>query len=510
MLGSAGMLARENTVNDRAFLLALCWGVAVAVPAGAIPPSKVALKGGRIIPVVGDPIENGTVLIEHGLIAAIGEHVEIPYDAMVVEVAGKVVFPGMFDAHSARGLDVRNENAPVTPFLDVYDAIDPSKLYFEDALRDGITSIHVVPANNCVISGLSRVIHPIGLTLDEMTLRGPIALKIGVAPKRNSDRMVQLATLRETFLELADYLENLAEEKYEESLKKKNEEIDVGPEEARKRGKALIQSDDYDDAHRNLVKLTRGELDAFVYCGRAGDVSRAVDLAKKNGFFERMVLVLGSDCYKAVDVVKQSGRPVVLDSDLVHRQRDPVTGDIRETFVPKVFADHGVAFSLLPSSNSSLAERYLNYQAARCVRNGVSRQAGLEAITLNPAKASGVGDLVGSLEVGKVANILVLSGDPLDFNTWVELVYIKGIRAYDRSTDVRLQQLLGDEPAESEEAEGSEPDAAPVDDSASESKEKPQEESKGKPDDTPSDDDEHDDDGDDGDESDDDSDQQEP
>ncbi len=508
-------------MNDRAFLPALFWGVLLAVPAGAIPPPKVALQGGRIIPVVGEPIESGTVLIEHGVIAAIGEHVEIPYDAMVVDVAGKVVFPGMFDAHSARGLDVRNENAPVTPFLDVYDAIDPSKLYFEDALRDGITSIHVISANNCVIGGFSRVVHPIGLTLDEMTLRGPVALKISVAPKRNSDRMVQLAMLRETFLELDDYLEELAEEKYEESLKKKGDEIDVGPDEARKRGKALIQSDDYDDAHRNLVKLTRGELDVFVYCGRAGDVSRAVELAKKNGFFDRMTLVLGSDCYKAVDVVKKSGRPVVLDSKLIHRERDSVTGDIRETFVPKVFADHGVAFSLLPNPDSSLAERYLNYQAARCVRNGVSRQAALEAITLNPAKASGVGDLVGSLEVGKVANLLVLGGDPLDFNTWVEFVYIKGIRAYDRSTDVRLQQLLGDEPAESEEAEGSEPDAAPADDSASKPNEKPQEKSNDKPDDTPSDDggddnnndDNNGDDGDDGDDDDggdDGSDQQEP
>ncbi|MCH7946081.1 MAG: amidohydrolase family protein, partial [Armatimonadetes bacterium] len=434
---------------------ALLW-VATPLLSAAPPPPKLALTGARIIPVVGETIAKGTLLIENGKITAVGENVKIPFDAMEVDVTGKVLFPGLIDAHSARGLDIRNENLPVTPFLDVYDAIDPSRLYFEDALRDGITSIHVIVANNCVIGGLSRVVAPIGLTPDEMTLATPVALKLSVAPKRGSDRMVQMALLRETFLELADYLENLAEEKYEESLEKKDEKIDVGPEEAAKRGKELIKSEDYDDKHRNLIKLTRGELDAFIYCGRAGDVARAVTIAKDNGFFDRSTLVLGPDCYKAVEEVKAAGRPVVLDPRLLYRERDPVTGKIRETFVPKVFADARVKFALLPYPDGSLAERYLNYQAARCVKHGVRRRTALKAITLYPAKLLGIADRVGSLEVGKLANVLVLSGDPLDFNTWVDAVYINGIQAYDRDKDIRLKQLFGEEPAEV--AEESEPD----------------------------------------------------
>ncbi len=412
------------------------------------PPAKVALEGGRIIPVVGDEIAKGTVLIENGKITAVGKSVKVPYDAMVVDVSGKVVFPGMIDAHSAMGLDVRNENLPVTPFLDVYDALDPSRLYFEDALRDGITTIHTIVGNNCVIGSQSRAIHPIGLTPDEMTLHGPVALKIAVAPKRGSDRMVQMATLRETFLELADYLEDLAESKYEESLEKEDKKIDVGPAEARQRGKALIKSEDYDDPHRNLIKLTRGELGAFIYCGIAGDVSRAVSMANANGFFGRSTLVLGSSCFKAVSEIKRAGRPVVLDPELLYRQRDPITGEMEETFIPKVFADAGVAFSLLPYPNNSLAERYMNYQAARCVRNGIDRKTAMEAITINPAKAIGLSDRVGAIEVGKVAKLVVFSGDPLDFASWVETVYINGIRAYERKDDVRLKQLMGEEPVE--------------------------------------------------------------
>lgn len=446
--------ALRFAIRHSPFRLALLFlfGVCVcAATATAAPPAKVALRGARIIPVVGTEIASGTLLIEHGRITAIGENVEIPYDAMEVDVSGKVLFPGMIDAHSARGLDVPNENLPVTPYLDVYDALDPSRLYFEDALRDGVTSIHVIVANNCVIGGLSRVVHPIGLTPDEMTLHAPVALKLSVAPKRGADRMVQMATLRETFLELADYLEKRAEEKYEESLEKKDEEIDVGPDEAKKRGKPLLTDEDYDDKHRNLVKLTRGDLGAFIYCERAGDIARAVGIAKDNGFFERSVLVLGSECYKAVEEVKAAGRPAILGPQLLYRERDPVTGEIEETFVPKVFADARVSFSLLPSPDTSLAERYLNYQAARCVRNGVSRKRALKAITINPAKALGVADRIGSLEVGKVANVVVFSGDPLDFSTWVDQVYINGIKAYARETDVRLQQLLGKPPAEVEE-----------------------------------------------------------
>ncbi len=254
--------------------------VSAATVLASGPPAKLALQGARIIPVVGDELASGTILIEHGKITAVGEEVDIPYDAMVIDVSGKVLFPGMVDAHSARALDRFNENLPVTPFLDVYDALDPSKVYFEDALRDGVTSVHVIVGNNCVIGGLSRVVNPIGLSPDEMTVAAPVAMKLSVAPKRGFDRMVQMATLRETFLELADYLERLAEKKYEESLEEKGELLEVGPEEARRLGKDLIGPDDYDDKHRSLVKLTSGKLLAFVYCETASDVARAITLAK--------------------------------------------------------------------------------------------------------------------------------------------------------------------------------------------------------------------------------------
>ncbi|MGE3109413.1 MAG: amidohydrolase family protein [Phycisphaerales bacterium] len=406
------------------------------------PPKKVALTNARIIPVVGSEIEKGTVLIENGKIAAIGTDVTVPYDAMEVDCAGKVLMPGLIDPHSARGLDVPNENVAVTPFLNVYDAIDPSRLFFEDSLRDGITSVHVIVGNDCVIGGVSRVVRPIGMTVDEMTVAPDVAMKLSTSPKGGFDRMQQMAAMREAFEGLDESLERLAERTYEEKLKKDEKKMDVSVAEARKRGKELIKDEDYDDRQANLVRLRRGDLSGWIYCGEAMDVGPAIRLATDQKIMDKVVFVLGPECYKAAAELKRAKRPVVLDENLYYRERDELTGELKETFVPGVFREAGIPFALQTNPNSSMAERYLTYQAATCVRNGIPRQAALESITLNPAKFLGLEASLGSLEVGKTANIVAFSGDPLDFSSWVELVYIDGIKAYDREKDVRLDELL--------------------------------------------------------------------
>lgn len=446
----------------RCLLAVLGFGAGVTTLAD--PPDKVALTGGRIIPVVGQPIAEGTVLIEHGKIAAVGADVEVPYDARVFDVTGKVVFPGMVHVHTWQGMDIPNENRPITPHLDAYDAIDPSRLFFEDALRLGVTAVHVIPGNNTVIGGLGRVLRPIGLTVSEMTIAEGSFLKISITPRRGYDRMLQMAMLREAFLELDDYLAKLAERRYEEKLEEDEQELDVGPAEARRRGRELIRAEDIDDQHRNLLRLRGGQvrvagkqgptlfkpLGAFVHCNNAMDVALAVRFAKDHEFFDRTVLVTGGECCKAVEELKQAARPIVLPPQLVYRETNPLTGEVREAFVPKKFFQAGLEFALVPGPDDSYAERMLNYQAARCVRHGIPRDVALRAITLTPAKLLGLDERLGSIEPGKDAHLLVFSGDPLDFNSVVEKVFIDGILAYDREKDVRLRRLLstdGEQPS---------------------------------------------------------------
>jgi imidazolonepropionase-like amidohydrolase len=447
------MLGKQLT-KMTCLLAALSLGVTAA--AIASPPDKVALTGGQIIPVVGQPIPEGTVLIEHGKIAAVGADVEVPYDARVFDVTGKVIFPGMLDVHTWQGMDIPNENRPITPHLDAYDAIDPSQLFFEDCLRLGVSAVHVIPGDNTVIGGLGRVVRPIGMTVSEMTIAEGEFLKISITPRRGHDHMLQMAMLREAFLELDDYLAKLAEARYEEKLKEDEQEIEVGPAEARQRGRELIRPEDIDDQHRNLLRLRGGQvrvageegptlfkpLGAFVYCENAMDVALAVRLAKDNGFFDRIVLVAGGECFKAVEELKRAARPIVLPPDLLYRETNPLTGEVRETFVPAKLFNAGLEFALVPGPDDSYAERMLTYQAARCVRHGIPRDVALRAITLTPAKMLGLQDRLGSIEPGKDAHLVVFSGDPLDFNSVVEKVFIDGILAYEREKDVRLKRLL--------------------------------------------------------------------
>lgn len=426
------------------------------VVAAQVAPERVALTNVRIIPIVGDEIEQGTILIERGKIKAVGTDVEVPFDARVFDLAGKVVMPGLINVHTARGMDIPNENRPVTPQLDAYDAIDPSQLFFEDALRLGTTAIHVIPGNSTVIGGLGRVVRPIGLTLDEMTVAEGQFLKLSVSPRGGIGRMVQLALLREAFAKLKDDMAKLAERRYEEFRENKEKPLDVGPEEAARRGVKHIRLKDITDEDRNLLRLTGGRvvvdgvkgeplfepLGAFVYCQKAMDILPAVRVAKKHGFLERLVLVLGGECFKAIDELKAAARPVVLPPDLIYRETDPITGKVTETFVPKKIADAGLLFSIVPGPSDSLPERMLVYQAARCVRHGIARDVALRAITINPAKTLGLDEERGSIEVGKAGDLVVFSGDPLDFNSVVERVFINGVPAYNRATDIRIQRLL--------------------------------------------------------------------
>lgn len=438
----------------RVFVALALLSALAAFSAAAPPVERVALTNARIIPISGPVIEKGTVLVDRGKIAAVGKGVEVPYDARVFDLAGKVVFPGMVVVHTARGLDIANEPRPIVPQLDAGDALDPSQLFFEDCLRLGHTVVHVIAANNTVIGGVGRVVRPIGLTVDEMTIAEPAFVKISTAMR--FDRMMQMAQLRGAFAELDDYLNRAAEGAYEKKLKDEDKKIDVGPAEARKRGRDLLKAEDIDEQYRNLLRLRGGQirvegtdgptlfkpLGAFVYCDRAMDVSHAVEVARANGFFDRMVLVLGPECFKAVDELKAAARPVVLSPDLVYRELHPLTGELRETFVPKRIYDAGLKFALLPYGEDLFAERMLVYQAARCVREGIARDEALKAITINPAEMLGLGGRFGSIEPGKDASLVVFSGDPLDFNSHVEKVFIDGILAYEREKDERLKRLL--------------------------------------------------------------------
>ena len=196
--------------------LALVAVLSVPVQAADAAQDRVAVKAKRIVTGTGETIENGVILIEDGRIAAVGADLEAPWDAVVHEA--DTVYPGLVEAHNSRGLDTANENVPVTPFISVLDAVDPSSFFFEDSRRDGVTTMLVIQGNNTVVGGTGMIVRPAGLTVEDMTVRPVAGMKISVSPKSGFTRMTQMAELRKAFRTLAYELEVAANEKEKEAM----------------------------------------------------------------------------------------------------------------------------------------------------------------------------------------------------------------------------------------------------------------------------------------------------
>jgi imidazolonepropionase-like amidohydrolase len=183
----------------------------------------------------------------------------------IIDGAKKVVVPGFIEAHTVRGTDRPNERLASVPFVSTFDSINPVDPFYEDALRQGITTLCVMPGNDTMIGGQGCVVRPVGVTTESMMIVKNVAMKISLRPRPGVSRMAHLAALRKELNEAA------------EQLKEKKGEPDPRRE--------------------PLARLLKGLLPAFVYCPTASDVHRAIDLADTYKF--KIKLVLGRDGWKA-------------------------------------------------------------------------------------------------------------------------------------------------------------------------------------------------------------------
>ena len=202
-------------------------------------------------------------------------------------------------------------------------------------------------------------------------------------------------------------------------------------------GLDLVPRGVIDEKLEPLLDVVEGRTSVWIHCADAMDVDAAIEIARENGFLERTTLVLRAPCWKAAESIAAAGVPVVLGTELLHIERDPVSGEEIETFVPRVMRDAGVRFALQSDSSSSLW-----YQAATCLGYGFTREEALAAATRVPAEMLGLEDRVGALAPGGDGNVVLLSGDPLSVTSHVEYVVLAGELVYDRSADVRNKHLL--------------------------------------------------------------------
>lgn len=458
------MMRRRIHVHVLGWVLLAGWGITSAPVAAQ---ESLALRGGKIIPMSGPALEEGVILIRNGKIEAIGKDVAIPPDVKVIDAKGKVIMPGFIEAHSSRGMDQTNETNPNTPFLSVIDGIDPSQEYFDECRRNGVTTVAIFPGNNTMFGGQGAIVKTAGVTVNDMILKRGAGIKISLKPTAERSRMSHMAALRKELDAARIFLE---EEKAKSSPKPTAASSDASREPKDddgsttngfqrpprgQRGTAPRPDAGNVDAAQvraALASLLKGELLAFIYCELAMDVPQALRLTKEYGL--KTVLVLDRDCYKAAKLVAASGLPVILEPTLVFWETQPQTGEDQQIILPEVYREHKIPVALQvtgigsgnlfrqPNLPPTLGTNFLWYQAATLVKYGASEEEALDTITRRAAQAVGADKLVGTLEAGKDADLIILSGDPLKIDTWVEKTIVNGQVVYDREQDRKLKGLL--------------------------------------------------------------------
>lgn len=435
-------------------------------PAPAAGP--LAIKAGKLIPISGEPLENAVILIRDGKIEAVGTDLEIPVEAKVIDASDKVVMPGFIDAHNPSGMSQANERNSNVPFLSAVDSIDPILNYFEDCRRHGITTAGVVPGNSTMIGGRGAIVKTAGSYVDDMLLKREAGLKISLRPVGGS-RMSHLARLRRELDKVKRAMEEdeqdgsasspseqpagEEDDKGDEQDEEEDEEDEDEDEDEKEEGEEEDGEEeepsqaDLDEGMRVLRQALQGKLPVFLYCDEAMDVGQALRLVEQYGLDP--IFVLGQDCHKAADLLAGQERPVILDPTLVYWETDPQTREDRRVIVPRAFLEAEVPFIFQTSSNSrqTNGDSYLWYQAATAIKYGMPREDALRALTLTPAELLGIDQFVGSIEAGKDADLVILSGDPLAVDSWVEMTLVGGETVYRRSEDMKLKRLL-EEPAE--------------------------------------------------------------
>jgi imidazolonepropionase-like amidohydrolase len=398
----------------------------------------IAIINGKVLTITHGNFDPGMVLVEGGRIIAVGQDLIIPEDAEIYDATGKVVMPGLIDAHCHVGLfadgvgweysDGNEMTDPITPHLRALDAVHPENPAFKDLVEAGVTTVLTGPGSGNLIGGqwvcIKTVPKP---SIEEMVLLEPAGMKMalgenprrvyGAEKKAPSTRMGNAALVRAALVDAQNYLEKW--ERYEADLAANRAKVEAGDAkaEAPKRPERDLKLE-------ALGKVLRREMKARVHAHRADDMLTAIRIAEE--FDLDLTLEHATEGYKIADILAAKGIPVTAGPILFSR----VKYELKEMTPknPGLMAEAGVKVAIQTDEMSAV--RYLTINAALAVREGMHQHDALEAITINAAEIIGVADRVGSLEAGKDADIVVFSGHPFDYRSVVELVLVDGQVAY--------------------------------------------------------------------------------
>jgi imidazolonepropionase-like amidohydrolase len=424
---------------------ALFLAASLALPAWTQPvPSVYAIKGAKIYTLAGPAIEDGTVIIRDGKIAAVGTRagVEIPAGTQVIDATGLEVYPGLFDPVTQLGLtevgavsatvDV-SELGDFNPELVAATAVNPASAHIPVTRASGIT--HVIAAPGApgfeveaggVISGQASAFSLSEWTFDEMQISRSVAMVINWPT-------VQMRTFDPATFSYKEKPYADAKKEYDKSVNDLNDWLDRARHYAQAKEKGSPALYERDLKLESLVPVVKGTLPVLVIAGEARYIRAAVEFCTKQNL--KMILAGGSQAWKVKDLLKEKKIPVILGpTERVPDEQDapydkPMTqpAELHAAGIPIAFSSFGYSFS-----------RRLSQYAGTAVAYGLPHDEALKAVTLNAAQMFGLSDQLGTIEAGKIANLIVTNGDPLEIRTEVRYLFIKGELT---STDNRQREL---------------------------------------------------------------------
>lgn len=372
----------------------------------------ILIKNGKLFTMAGQNYDKGCILIKEDKIVEIAEHIEATEGMQIIDAEGNWVMPGIIEAHchigimeedkGFEGADLNEMTDPITAHLRAIDAINPMDTAFNDARRAGVTSVMTGPGSANVVGGQFVFMKTKKDKMDKLVVLEPAAMKVafGENPKRvyngkgkaPSTRMATAALLREVLFDAIKY------------KTKKDKALEKGEE---------FESDFKKEA---WIPVLEKKIPLKAHAHRADDILTAIRIAKEFGL--EMTLDHCTEGHLITEYVVESGFPAIVGPTLTHRSKIEVQNKTFKT--PGILHKQGVKVAIT-TDHPVVPVEYLPKCAGLAAKEGLGIEEGLKAITINAAEICGVADRVGSLEVGKDADIAIFTGNPME--TFTETLY---------------------------------------------------------------------------------------
>ena len=399
------------------------------------------IKNATILTITKGTINNSSVLVQNGKIKAVGDNIKIPQNVRTIDASGRFVMPGIIDSHSHMGIEggINEATRQVTPEVNIHDVIKPDDIAMQRALAGGVTAIQTLHGSANVIGGRNAIIKlKFGKPAEELFIPGAmvgIKFALGENPKRVSPgfpntRMGVMFTARQAFTEAKEYMRKWDEYELKQKgkIKKNKWEKNLDPIPPKK-----------DLKLEALADILRGKFEIICHGYRADEMLALLKLGDELGFrinsFEHCL-----EGYKIADELAAHGTTASIFADSWAYKMEAFDAI---PYNAALLTERGVVVTV--NSDSPERVRRLYQDAAKCMKyGGMSETEALKTITLNPAKMLKIDKRVGSIEVGKDADIAIFNGHPFSVYSKVEMTIIEGEIYFDLNEVKNIEKVLAE------------------------------------------------------------------